>query len=54
MKITPGLGDKVSDYGNRQDTCSHCCGTRAVEGKMCPVCDGSGIEPEYEDDEYRD
>lgn len=48
------MTDDYRENDNRHDACSYCYGTRAIEGKMCPACDGSGVEPEYEDDEYRD
>jgi len=39
---------------DEENRCRHCRGTRQIDGKICPACDGGGVEPEYEDDDYRD
>jgi len=46
--------DYRENYDNRDDACGYCLGTRTIDGKICPACDGSGAESGYDDDEYRD
>lgn len=38
-------------YRRDDDGCSHCGGSRQIDGKQCPACDGRGFEPGWDEED---